>query len=80
MVVFFGPLITPRNPYHCQYLPRALLYVKDGIIQWLEEDVAMEDLSNLLITHGLEQDSDIIRLAHGQFLMPGFIDTHTVRY
>lgn len=77
-LLLYGPLITPQNPRHARYLTQALICVNDGVIQWIEEKVELADLSNVLLSHELEPDVNVIKLRHGQFLMPGFIDTHTV--
>ncbi|GJJ13807.1 hypothetical protein Clacol_008064 [Clathrus columnatus] len=78
VLVIYGSLITPQDPYVASYLPQALLYIENGIIQWMEEQVEPHELSSVMSAHGLEEeDIDIIRLQRGQFLMPGFIDTHT---
>ena len=60
---------------------RALLSVSRGTgdIEWIEDDVATADLQDVLARHGvLEEAVDVVELKEGEFLMPGFIDTHIV--
>ncbi|TFY57198.1 hypothetical protein EVG20_g8634 [Dentipellis fragilis] len=75
--VFYGAVINPQTLTAYQALPNCLLSVGfDGNIDWLEEDVPEYLLQEVLSRHG-SSDADIITLKHGEFLMPGFVDTHT---
>lgn len=76
-LVFYGALITSQSPYLIKYLPHALICVEKGIIQWMEEDISDAQLHAALSSRGL-QESSVVRLQRGKFLIPGFIDTHTV--
>lgn len=81
-VLFYGGLITPETLTSYRALPKALLSVSrtTGVIEWVEDDVPSYTLQETLAKHGLELNADVelIELKDGEFLMPGFIDTHTV--
>ncbi|KZT71294.1 Metallo-dependent hydrolase [Daedalea quercina L-15889] len=77
--LFYGALVTPVSRREYLALPRALLCVSDtGDIAWVAHDVPPSELQDQLARHGLTgEDLDLIELKLGEFLMPGFIDTHT---
>jgi guanine deaminase len=88
--VYYGALVNPRalDSFDAlpraldsfDALPRALLAVdNDGEVAWLEEDVAPSALKETLAAHGVADTTQLVELRLGEFLMPGFIDTHTVR-
>lgn len=79
--VYYGGLITPGTLTEYIALPHALLSVSGstGEIEWIEEDVPENMLQNVLAKHGMLSGFDLLALKLGEFLMPGFIDTHTVR-
>ena len=78
-LIFYGALVTTQSPFLIKYLPRALMFIQNGIIQWIEEDVGHDaPLEAVLKTRRLE-GSKVIKLRRGEFLVPGFVDTHTVR-
>lgn len=77
-LIFHGPLITPQSPYLTQYLPHALICIENGIIQWIEEDIITDEQSDAALAARGLQGSDIIKLQRAEFLLPGFVDTHTV--
>ena len=78
-LIFHGALITSQSPFLIKYIPHALIYIQNGIIQWIEEGVAHDtQLEAALMAHGL-QESNVVKLQRGEFLLPGLIDTHTVR-
>ena len=80
--VFYGALVSPRTLSAHTVSPRALLCVAhtSGNIAWVEHDVHPSALQDVLAKHGLQLDDvEFIELQHGEFLMPGFIDTHLVR-
>lgn len=81
--VYYGPLVNPKNLHEYQALPHALLGVSSaGIIEWIEPDVPDSSvLQDVLVKHGYTsvEDVKIVELRRGEFLLPGFIDTHTVR-
>ncbi|KAL1944705.1 hypothetical protein VTO73DRAFT_3135 [Trametes versicolor] len=77
--VFYGALITPVSLTEHRTLPHALLAVArdTGDIAWVEDDVHPSALQDALARHGLgAEDVDLVELKLGEFLMPGFIDTH----
>ena len=84
--IFYGALVTPISLTSYKALPHALLAVSKstGLIEWLEEDVASGELQDTLAKHGIfiageyQADFELIELQFGEFLLPGFIDTHTV--
>ena len=79
--VFYGALVTPVSLTEYDALPRALLAVSrhTGDITWLERDVHPREIQDALERHGMLWPVDFIELKHGEFLLPGFIDTHIVR-
>ncbi|KAI0333516.1 guanine deaminase, partial [Cubamyces sp. BRFM 1775] len=77
--LFYGALITPVSLTSYRALPHALLAVArdTGDIAWIEDDVPAGALQDVLARHGvLAEEVDIVELKLGEFLMPGFIDTH----
>lgn len=80
--IFYGALVSPTSLSSYIAAPHALLAVSksSGRIEWVEEDVPADALQDTLAKHGIVvEDVDLIELKHGEFLLPGFIDTHTVR-
>lgn len=76
--IFYGAIITPVTLETYSALPRALLSVdSSGVIDWVVEDVEPHELQNELARKG-QIDSDVFEISEGEFLIPGFIDTHTV--
>jgi guanine deaminase len=77
--IFYGPLVNPKSLSSFQALPRCLLAVAaSGQIDWIEEDVHESALLDVLAQHG-SLDVPLVNLRHGEFILPGFVDTHTVR-
>ena len=77
--VFYGALVTPLSLTAYAALPRALICISsDGDIARRLDDVEPYDLQLALSTHGAV-DAELIELRRGEFLLPGFVDTHTVR-
>lgn len=80
--IFYGPLVSPRSLTDYTRSPYAAISVskRTGNIEWIELDVPASSLQNVLAKYGLvdAQDVDMVELKQGEFLMPGFIDTHTV--
>ncbi|KAI8989696.1 guanine deaminase [Trametes punicea] len=78
--IFYGALITPTSLTEYRALPHALLAVspETGDIEWVEDDVPSGALQDVLARHGIFalEDIDLVELKLGEFLMPGFIDTH----
>jgi guanine deaminase len=78
--IYYGSIVTPESLTSLRAHPRALLAVNaQGIIDWLEEDVDSSMIRDVLAKKGLFDVHDVVELKNGEFLMPGFIDTHTVR-
>lgn len=81
--IFYGALITPTTLTEYRALPRALLSVSrtTGDIEWIEDDVAAGEVQDVIARRGAASESvDIVRLKLGEFLIPGFVDTHIVSY
>ncbi|GJE90755.1 guanine deaminase [Phanerochaete sordida] len=78
--LFYGALITPKSLTEYTAAPQALVCVSkvSGVIEWIELDVPSSAFEDTLAKHGLVdlQDHEVVDLKHGEFLMPGFIDTH----
>jgi guanine deaminase len=77
--VFYGALINSKTLTELSVHPRALLAVnKHGVIDWIIEDIEFAKVKRVLE----EKDLHHVKLnvtRKGEWLMPGFIDTHTVR-
>lgn len=77
--IFYGPLVNPESLSSFQALPKCLIALAaSGQIDWIEEDVHESALLNVLAQHG-SLDVPLVNLRHGEFILPGFVDTHTVR-
>ncbi|CAE6397310.1 unnamed protein product [Rhizoctonia solani] len=78
--LFHGAIITPVSVHKAEFWPKALLYVNPaGTIEWIVSDVEPSEIQSVALEKGLVVDDsiDIYELRHGEWLMPGFIDTHT---
>ncbi len=79
LAVFYGTLVNPKSTSSFLLLPNSLLAVAaSGEIDWIEENVHPSSVQDVLARHGL-LDVSLVTLKHGEFILPGFIDTHTVR-
>jgi guanine deaminase len=77
--IFYGPLVNTESLSSFQALPRCLLALgSSGHIDWIEEDVHESALQNVLAQHA-SLEVPLVSLRHGEFILPGFVDTHTVR-
>lgn len=77
ITLFYGAVINPQTLRSYDAHPRCLLAVgPDGNISWLVEDVAPHDLQQVLLQYGCS-DEHLVELKDGEFLLPGFVDTHT---
>ncbi|KAI0062304.1 guanine deaminase [Artomyces pyxidatus] len=75
--VFYGAVISPETLSEYQAYPHSLLCVNtSGNINWIVEDVVDSAVQDLLSQYGA-LEADFIELKHGEFIMPGFVDTHT---
>ncbi|KAF9014111.1 hypothetical protein BDQ17DRAFT_1270322 [Cyathus striatus] len=76
-LIFYGALVNPVALDSYQALPRALLCVDPtGNIDWVVDNVQPHELQDTLAQKGYI-DADVVELKMGEFIMPGFIDTHT---
>lgn len=77
-IIYYGAVINPESLTSFKALPRCLFLVNGhGYIDWIVDDVESSDLQNVLASKGLI-DVDVHELRNGEFIMPGFVDTHTV--
>lgn len=77
MTVFYGAVINPNTLTTYRTLPRCLLAVgSSGDIEWMVDDVPEHQLQETLARNG-SVDADFVALHPTEFLLPGFIDTHT---
>lgn len=77
--VFYGPIVNPKSTASFLLLPNSLLAVAaSGEVDWIEDNVHPSLVVAVLARHG-SLDTPFIALKHGEFILPGFVDTHTVR-
>jgi guanine deaminase len=77
--VFYGAVINPQSLISYQVIPNCLIAVSaNGQIEWIVEGVIDAMVQETMAQKGCI-DAKVIALNHAEFLMPGFIDTHTVR-
>ncbi|KAF5391284.1 hypothetical protein D9757_001998 [Collybiopsis confluens] len=75
--VYHGSLINPATPTAYEARQRSLLAVNSqGIIDWVVHNVESSLVQQTLLQRGC-LDAQVVDLLDGQFLMPGFVDTHT---
>ena len=77
-----GALVSPVDQRSYKALTNALLYVgEDGVIKAIKQVELAEagDVDAFLKEVGHSGELERLDLARGEFLIPGFIDTHTVR-
>ena len=78
--IFYGAVVNPQTLTSYDARPRCLLAVgPSGNIEWMEGDVAPHALESTLAKYGCSNE-ELIELKDGEFLLPGFVDTHTVSY
>ncbi|EJU00593.1 Metallo-dependent hydrolase [Dacryopinax primogenitus] len=79
--IIYGPLISPLSKRDIRLSPCSLLSVSScGVIEWAEHDVDPSSLQEVLAKHGRsleDRDVEFIQLKWGEWIMPGFVDTHT---
>lgn len=77
-LAFYGTLIHSLTSAEVEIFENTLLIVgTDGKIKSLEKNVPEVDLDTILATYNLKRNTPSVRvLPRGQFLIPGFIDTH----
>lgn len=85
--VFYGPVINPKDLNTYEILSQALIAVDpNGTIIWTERDVKPGNLQDYIkerlpevpAPDGYEISVSLIELDDGEFIIPGFVDTHTV--
>jgi len=77
--IFYGAVINPTGLTSYDASPRCLLAVNvSGNIDWIVNDVEPHNLQDTLAAKG-QLDADVFALKDGEFIIPGFVDTHTVR-
>jgi guanine deaminase len=82
-LIIYGALIHSRSLSEIQCLPQALLAVSQtsGKIEWLIEDVDPSQLQEAVASKGWsleDPNTELIMTKEGEFILPGFVDTHTV--
>lgn len=81
-MIIYGPLISPLSKRETLFSDNSVLSVSaDGVIEWVEHNVEPAALQDALAKHGRaigDQDVDFVELKWGEWIMPGFVDTHTV--
>jgi len=76
--IFYGAVVNPLSLTSYSAFPRCLIAVDDsGNIAWIVDDVEPHALQEVLAVKG-HVDTEVLALRDGEFIMPGFIDTHTV--
>lgn len=77
--ILYGAAVTPVDASTWKAMPRCLLAVgPTGDIEWLFEHIEEDRLTEVLGQKG-HSTAEVVTLQKGEFLIPGFIDTHTVR-
>ncbi|KXN83278.1 putative guanine deaminase [Leucoagaricus sp. SymC.cos] len=77
VTIFYGAVVTPVCPRTWKALPRCLIVVgRYGNINFMREHVEDHKLDEVLREHGYA-DHYVKRLQDGEFIIPGFVDTHT---
>ncbi|KAH7889632.1 hypothetical protein F5I97DRAFT_1934499 [Phlebopus sp. FC_14] len=76
--VYYGPVINPQTLTSYLALQRCLIVVgPDGNIAWIDEGVDRAALPETMSKHGFaSSDYALVDLQPGEFILPGFIDTH----
>jgi guanine deaminase len=78
--IFYGAVINPVSLTKYDAFHRCLLAVgPDGTVIWIIGDVPEHLIQDTLAQKGLI-GAEIVILQDGEFIIPGFIDTHTVEY
>lgn len=73
---YYGAVVNPESLDSYNLWPRALIAVdSEGNIAWIKADVKHKEVKELLRKHDGVQ---LMKLDTSEFLMPGFVDTHTV--
>jgi guanine deaminase len=76
--IYYGAVINPVSLTSYAALPHCLLAVDNsGNIEWIVDRVESHELQQTLAARGII-DAPIVTIPEGTFVIPGFIDTHTV--
>ncbi|OIW25731.1 Metallo-dependent hydrolase [Coniochaeta ligniaria NRRL 30616] len=75
-LVFHGTLVHSTTPQEIEILTDALIVISDSKIVSLSRSVAPSSIPQTLTTLGLAPTTPCTLLKRGEFLIPGFIDTH----
>jgi guanine deaminase len=76
--VYYGSVVNPETLNTYERSLHSLVAVNPhGNIEWVLHDVADSMVQTTLLEQGCP-DAEVVELKDGQFLMPGFVDTHTV--
>ena len=85
-LLVFGSIISPIDKHSYDTLPNAVIYVTDdGVIRAIHQfkpagaPIAEKEVDALLEAVGHRGKVERVHLEKGEFLIPGLIDTHTVR-
>lgn len=78
VTILYGAVITPVDSRTWKALPMCLMEIgSTGNIDWILDYVEENQLEEALSQKGLAT-SQVVYLKDGEFIIPGFIDTHTV--
>ncbi|MAD87964.1 MAG: guanine deaminase [Deltaproteobacteria bacterium] len=75
-LAFYGPLIHSLGPDKVEIVDQALVVVQDGKISTLRKDVPRDQVESVFSSLNLNSDVKLRYLSRGEFLIPGFVDTH----
>lgn len=76
-IVFYGAVVSPVSLTLHSTLPHCLLSIASGKIEWRIDNIPRHKIQEILERRGLV-GVDVVYLKDREFLVPGFIDTHTV--
>jgi guanine deaminase len=76
--IYYGSVVNPISPVSYQTLLNCLIAVtRQGDIEWMVDGVEATAIQDILVQKGCPETTAVV-LADGEFIIPGFIDTHTV--
>jgi guanine deaminase len=78
--LFYGSFVHSLSLTELEHSVDSLIYVRNGVIEWVEKDVHSSQVQEVALTRGLvigDGSVEVVELG-GDFLCPGLIDTHTV--
>ncbi|KAK1217416.1 hypothetical protein PQX77_019956 [Marasmius sp. AFHP31] len=77
MQVFYGSVINPETLTSYKASSNTLLALSpQGNVEWIAHDIQDSMVQETLLQNGCI-DAEVLALREGQFIIPGFIDTHT---